>query len=242
MQNDGSKYDRWLKDKLIEENYIFFLNLRFKRAAFASDDFKITFISINEEIFNIAIFQSESYSFNKNLNDPLDLDDSRLIIISVEQILGYELIDNSTIIERKSSNFGKMIAGGLLFGGLGAIAGSISSNKNHYKTKSDFRVRLILDSLSNASVDLKCESSERAYQLLYTLSLLEERFYKKNEVDQQSLPDNDVKMITKTNSEKTIEETKKSYYDEIIKIKDLCDKGIITIDEFETLKKKIING
>jgi len=239
MNNDTTFGYTYYTNELRKNGFKLIVTLRLKKPLFWQTGYKITCVAINEEEFKIALLQSERIF----LENPIRVDDPRIITINVVQILGYELIDNSTVIERKSSNFGKMIAGGLLFGGLGAVAGSMnSSQKKEYKTKSDFRVRLILDRLSNASVDLKCESSEKAYQLLYTLALLEERFYKKNQVDRKYTPNNDVKIIKETNTEKNIEEDKKSYYDEIMKIKDLCDKGIISTDEFETLKKRIINN
>ncbi len=136
-----------------------------------------------------------------------------------------------------------MIAGGLLFGGLGALAGSIDRNgKKQLKTKSDFRVRLILDSLSQASIDLKCESSEKAYQILYTLSLLEEKYYKKiNDIPaiESNLYDSE---NAKSELILNIEKQTEMYYTEIMRIKELYDQNIITLEEFDTLKKKIINS
>jgi hypothetical protein len=155
-------------------------------------------------------------------------------IYDASVIKGYEIIVDDNVVERKSSNFGKIIAGGLLFGGLGAVAGAVDKGgKLKTSGKKSYSVRLILDDMEQASLDIKCDSSENAYRLLHTLALLEEKYSKQ---------------LNEQNNEQTTQEFKDtetstvSFAEEIIKLKKLKDDGIITEEEFKVFKSKLMDN
>lgn len=92
-------------------------------------------------------------------------------------LIGYELIIDNKVVLTNKSQFGKMVAGGLLFGGIGAVAGSLVSEKSiEVSNKSNLFVRLLLNDLEQASIDLMCRNKSLAYQLLNTLKLAEEKY------------------------------------------------------------------
>jgi hypothetical protein len=156
-------------------------------------------------------------------------------IFHASEIKGYEIIIDDSVVERKSSNFGKMVAGGLLFGALGAFAGAVDKGGTTKTTgKKSYSVRLILNDLRQASLDIKCDSNENAYRLLHTLALLEEKYYHLlNEKNEESI------VIPDSNN---TEKPSISYAEEIIKLKELKDDGVITEEEFKTFKSKLTSS
>jgi hypothetical protein len=100
---------------------------------------------------------------------------------SINNLLDVELLMDEGVIFKRSSNIGKAVVGGLLFGGVGVLAGALApSNKETSKNKANYAVRLFLNDISMASIELPCESREIAHRILSTFELLEKAYEKKN--------------------------------------------------------------
>ncbi len=102
MLNQSDKFNPYspnnYKLKLIKNGFHIIQILRLQKVIFSIEYFfKITFVAINETKFQIVFMQNEKFL----LSDILELNDSRLNIVNVNQIRGYELIDNSVIIEKE---------------------------------------------------------------------------------------------------------------------------------------------
>lgn len=215
--------------------------------------FKMNLLHTKAQL-TLFYYNSLSYDFYYVADDNYDLSNfpmySRVVskVYKINSIRGFELIDNSTLVTSKTSNFGKILGGALLFGGIGAIAGAIDKGGN-VKTRRDsnFIVRLIMDDVNNASVELKCENSEIAYNLLYTLSLLEEKYYKdENQKSKtQSVVESISDMLETKQHNKIIKnngENDQIKYKHLSIIKELFDNGIISEDEYLEMKKRVINN
>lgn len=204
-----------------------------------SQNAKITIFVLSEKNFVFRFYQNEKSKTYTSETDPRNCEYFQYPKWSkkykASDIRGYEVVNNNTIIERKSSNFGKMIAGGLLFGGAGVLAGALDSGgKIKSQSKDDFRLRLLLNDMANASVELRCEDQELTFKLLHTLSLFEDKYYKSLEND------NSIPVITKQpNPEKTITKAELCL-DQIDRLKKMLEEKIITDDEFQVLKRKLI--
>lgn len=142
--------------------------------------------------YDVCIYQSDN-EFERVL---LSIEDKRFQLVkkidkgrksflskaySIDDILGYDLSVDSVTIQSNGKNIGRMIVGGLLFGGAGAIAGALTGPKNtNSKAKDDYVVRLKLNDFELASVEIPCRDREMAYRLLATFELWESRI---NELD-----------------------------------------------------------
>jgi len=91
--------------------------------------------------------------------------------------------------------------------------------------------------LKNAAVELRCDSQEKAYNLLYTLKLLEEK-YSKTKVDSsvQTINNSNTSMNTSRN------EIGNDIINQLNQLKNLLNKGVITDEEFNDLKSRVIKA
>jgi hypothetical protein len=89
----------------------------------------------------------------------------------VSKIIELSLIE--TEVSKTKGNFGKILATGLLFGPVGAIAGSLGESQK--KTSSTvYSVRFTLNDIKLAVVDLQCMNLETALRVVNTIKLLKE--------------------------------------------------------------------
>lgn len=91
-------------------------------------------------------------------------------------IRSYELVVDDEIIITNKQGVGKALAGGLLFGGAGAIAGALSSNTSTKKTNNKkYTFKLYLEDFDLPYVELPCENREKAFLLIETFKMWEEK-------------------------------------------------------------------
>jgi hypothetical protein len=90
---------------------------------------------------------------------------------NVNKITDLALIE--TEISKTKGNLGKILATGLLFGPIGAIAGSIG-NSQRTTNKILYSVRFTLNDIKLAVVDLHCNNLETALRVINTIKLLKE--------------------------------------------------------------------
>lgn len=112
-----------------------------------------------------GIFQFVSNSFfnPKKFSKPYTLND----------IVSLELLNDKIILSSNNSTFAKTLIGGLLFGGLGAIAGSLSKDSSNSKTKDKYSLMLRLNDIQLAAFEIKCKDRETAIKLVSTFELWE---------------------------------------------------------------------
>lgn len=154
--------------------------------------------------------------------------------------------DNQTFeiqTQAASSGAGKAIVGGLLFGGLGAIAGGLMGRQDaHYSTKTTITKCGIVITYENGEMD---ELNVLLYAFMeFSVSPNSEKFrqaqsliaamcevllpYTKKWKEKQEAENNNVQSTT-TNS-----------VDALLKAAELLDKGLLSPEEFEALKKKTL--
>ena len=152
-------------------------------------------------------------------------------IYSGKDILSYEILrDNKVVISSHSyskKGVGKAVAGGLLFGGVGMVAGALAANTKTYTQSTQqeislYKLVLRINDITNPSFILKVDSLKIAEEIFATLSII-------------SNNNNELEKSVK------IEESKIEKFDEIKKYKELLDIGAITQEEFNEEKKKLLN-
>lgn len=153
-------------------------------------------------------------------------------IYDYSDILSYELIEDGNSISK--GGIGRALVGGALFGGVGAIVGGVTGHKTK-STCTRLQIKITLNSTINpieyiTLISTETKKSSFIYNSAYNVA-------------QQIL--SMLEIICNNNSEKTLttQDTVSKPIDdvdEILKYKNLLDKGIISKEEFEAKKKKIL--
>lgn len=152
-------------------------------------------------------------------------------IYSYTDIIDYELIENEETITK--GGLGRAAAGGILFGGVGAVVGGVTGGKKSKAICSSLRLRITVRDMNNPAVfvdfikvDTKKSSFvykemfNQAHQCVATLQLICDQLEAEQSV--AAAPSG------------------LSAAEEIKQFKDLLDQGIITQEEFEGKKKQLL--
>ena len=150
-------------------------------------------------------------------------------IYDYDDILEYELLEDGDTVTK--GGLGRAIVGGALIGGVGAIVGGVTGKRTSKKVVSILSIKITTKDMNKPVVyiDLiskRTKSNSLAYHNAYLnaqkiLSILA--------------------IITSEDSKVQQNTSNLSFTDEILKLKDLLDKNIITEEEFIKGKEKILN-
>lgn len=150
-------------------------------------------------------------------------------ILKFNDILDFELIENGNSISK--GGLGSAVAGGILFGGVGAVVGGIVGSKKIIQEITEFSIKIITkdvyfpDVYINFLVARKLKSNSIVFKSYSTSA--------------QSV----LSLLTiVSSSNNIIDNTQPSYSsaDEILKFKKLLDDGIITQEEFDRKKQQLL--
>lgn len=142
-------------------------------------------------------------------------------------------VNNDTVVSKKSASIGGALAGGLIAGGLGAVVGGTSMGKSVSATEvSAVNVHILLRNSTVDSFDVKCLPLP-----MKTSSNVYARFYN----HAQAIFD--ILRLAMDKVQKTEAQTQvpKSNIEELKELAELKKQGVITDEEFATMKAKIIN-
>ena len=90
------------------------------------------------------------------------------------------MTDNNIVYENKNGSI-PMLAGGILFGSVGAIAGSMITNqKQNIKNKISYHLILKIDDIRIPSFYIETEDSDLVYKFVNTIELLRPQNPNKN--------------------------------------------------------------
>ena len=149
-----------------------------------------------------------------------------------EDIINVEVVEDDVTISDKSVSLGGALAGGLLAGGIGAVVGGSSMGKTASTKKiAKLVVRIRLRNCSVNSFDVNCFHYYESYP--YAAS------YKNAQEVYDCLVVAMDKVRPKTEEPKV--SSSKSTIDELRELAELKQQGLITEEEFSTMKAKIIN-
>jgi len=190
------------------------------------------------ELINTRKKIVESFSTTKSVGTYIHVDETNKSfkigkdIFSYENLLSFELLEDGQSITK--GGLGRAVAGGLLFGGVGAIVGGVTGGK---KTKSICNSMKLRISLKNTHTDVVYinfiltetptngfmykaaqDSAQKCITVLETINDLNQSTFNQPVCTSQSV----------------------SCADEIVKFKNLLDQGIITQEEFDAKKKELL--
>lgn len=175
------------------------------------------------------------------------IEENQETFIPYDEIISVEVIEDNTVIASKSTmrTIGGAVVGGALAGGAGAVVGGLSGNTNMKKKVKMVQVKLRLRDISNPTLFINCfdymtmangqevkpdgmlgfiykQGLEHAQQIADLVSVIID------DVDRSQ------KQTTNNNSSSSVA-------DELSKLADLKAKGILTEDEFNSQKSKLLN-
>lgn len=153
-------------------------------------------------------------------------------VYSYDDILDFELLeDGGTIIK---GGLGSAVAGGLLFGGVGAIVGGVTGKKKGKSTCSSLKIKITLKDMTNPTEYIELIKSEtKKSGIVYKSEI-------KNAQEILSLLQIMCQSNTNTQSSNAEVVSQNSVADEILKFKNLLDNGIITEEEFNAKKQQLL--
>lgn len=178
-----------------------------------------------------------TFELSNTIENIIELDESRKLfrlcrsqycnpskIYKYSDILDFELLEDNNTIET-SAGIGNAIAGGLLFGGVGAIVGGSTAKRKSKKVINSIKIKITLNDIQNPVIYIEL--------LKYPLKTNAPEFENINQKTQKLLL---ILNIIKSHSQKNNDSL-----DEIVKYKELLDNGVITQEEFDMKKKELLS-
>jgi hypothetical protein len=157
------------------------------------------------------------------LNDVKQCLENASTKVNYESIISFNLADDKGVIKSSDdAQLKKVVTGALIFGSIGALTAVISNRRK----KVLYTIRLNLKSINQPYEEITCSDSKTILSILNALAI------KERELKENVVP------LSTINSKR--EDYVQNIYDKLIKANELLEKGIITEDEFQAIKDKVI--
>lgn len=172
--------------------------------------------------------------------------DKKTKIVKFKDIIAVEMIEDGTTTYSKSMSrtIGGALVGGALAGGAGSIVGGLSASSKQKKKISSLDLRILVRDINKPSIIVNCFDSHSMTGSTKTKSTSLAFIGAKviagqiKDIISVIIDQND----TKLKAEALKSAKRKSQADELIKLNELKEKGIITAGEFELMKKRLIES
>lgn len=193
-------------------------------------------IVLNKKSNKIALIKIRS---NGNFN---------LKEINYDDILRVEIVEDGVSVTQTSrrGQIGGALLGGVLAGGVGAIIGGLSSEKRNVDKVKNIQLQIIINNTNQPiqkinflDSDDYIPKSDDEYKRYYKKA---QHWYNSIEVlihkaDKES---NDVRSLSNNNID-NFNKTSISVADELKKLNELKKDGVLSVEEFESQKKKLLS-
>ena len=153
-------------------------------------------------------------------------------IYNFTDIIDFELLEDGSSITK--GGLGRALAGGFLFGGVGAVVGGVTGGKRSKAFCDSLKIKITLNSIATPTtyidfIKTSTKKSSFVYKTNFTLA-------------QECLSVLQLMCSGSSGQDHSLLDSKTgmSEADEILKFKQLLDNGAITQEEFETKKKQIL--
>lgn len=169
-------------------------------------------------------------------------------VYEYKELLEAEILEDGNSITKTSrtGQVGGALLGGILLGGVGAIIGGLSSQKNHIDKVSSLDLKLTVNNTNSPMFIVNFFKEDKGLDkndYLYKDYLEKARKWHslmRVIIEQADAHDNEENKVLEE-QEKT-NNSSMSIADEIKKLKTLLDEGILSDEEFYKLKSKILNN
>lgn len=207
------------------------------------NDFHPTVKIVNDQVrFTFSIDKDKKKILIIIADNPEEKANSFLLDYS--DIISVELLEDSNLIYSKSTvrTIGGGLFGGLVAGGAGAIIGGLSGSSKEKKKVSNIKIKLLVRNLDNPSIELVCYEGEG----IDVNGSLGNMTYKSIMSKAQEIIDHLNVIIDWVDKieEQTLKQSFEpclSVADEIEKLLKLKEKGIISAEEFQIQKKRLLD-
>ena len=254
--------DDFVKTDVVEtDTYLVAIDLENNKVLRARNDngsVLLTEYSINDQLKEQDITFKPSAITLKPFNDYAFITDDKnefVAIITPENIhvLRYSDIVSITYEENGSDIFNKSIgdavAGGLLFGGVGAIVGSNTAKTTQNKIIKKMSIKILLKSTSEPTIVLKIFEAGRDGAILSTEETEDKVHYEGLMKEVHGIQDIfsiiidivDRKIVQQSPSSMVSSQSAISVADELTKLAKLKAEGILSDEEFNAQKAKILS-
>ena len=195
----------------------------------------------------VGVYNLYTFAVDDKKREVAYIEENQETFIPYDEIISVEVIEDNTVIASKSTmrTIGGAVVGGALAGGAGAVVGGLSGNTNMKKKVKMVQVKLRLRDISNPTLFINCfdyitmacgeevkpdgmlgviyrQGLEHAQQIADLVSVIID------DVDRSQKQGNN------SNSSSSVA-------DELAKLADLKAKGILTEEECNSLKSKLLN-
>ena len=169
------------------------------------------------------------------------------VIIPFQNIISVQLIENNDIIEQKSlgSTIGRTVVGGFLAGGAGAIVGGLSATAKQKKAVSSVKVKILLRNSTEPSITIGCFNASTMTAEGKPISP-DDDLYGLGFQHANTITDCiSVIIDSEQHQADNLDQAHLQVYslaDELLKLADLKNNGLLTEQEFLDQKAKLLSS
>ncbi|MBE6255684.1 MAG: SHOCT domain-containing protein [Prevotella sp.] len=207
----------------------------------------------NQQSFKKIIGQKNRYIFVlDNIGRKIYyIDTTKTDEVFFEQIISVEILEDNTLLSSKSTTrtVGGALLGGALAGGAGLVVGGLSGDSKQKKKVSKITVKIKLRDYSNPSLLIPCFVAKELtpYDEIKTNDNLYGVFYKQELQNAQKIADYVSIIIDEVDRQEKQSQVGRptsaeglSVADELKKLASLKEQGILSEEEFQVQKEKLL--
>lgn len=158
-----------------------------------------------------------------------------------EELIEFELLEDD--IQVSSGGLGRALAGGIAFGGAGAVVGGVTGKKTTKKVIQSMVIRITLDDIDNPIIMLpiitsKAKTGSKDYMEAFNIS--QKIIATLNVIANSNESDSVQKVEVVGVTGAQIDNQGSSNLSQIKELKELLDMGIITQEDFDAKKKELL--
>ena len=212
-----------------------------------SSNFNFSKIEQFETSNYVCTGTSSFFAVDKNNEKILAVDDEmHNRVVSYEDIIKVELIENGTTLTSKSTmrTLGGAALGGFIAGGAGMVVGGLSGKTTTVQEVNEIKVKILLRDIDNPEVSIIINRVRLHVKK-------DKEIYNQRKAEAQKIVDMVsviIDQVDKKNKQSIAQDKNKevpdisNIADELQKIVNLKERGILSEEEFNTLKSKLLNS
>lgn len=238
----GNQKTKSIKDGYVCKNCLQEANIFLSKSGLSTKDLTVSqikeFIIKSKQYIELMKERNSVFNCDKKFGNVLFIDEKNNLfklnkksenVYSFDQVFDFELIEDGETLSK--GGVGRAIVGGALLGGVGAVVGGITGKKNK-KVCSKMYIRIginndVENNLNIYLINTNTKTNGIIYNSLKKLANDIITYLSQIESSNNDIELNDNERIDK--------------YEEIKKLKELLDMGIITTDEFDNKKRELLN-
>lgn len=205
---------------------------------------KESMIAIDEENKKICIINNQYNNLNIELSKSFSKFDYKAMVFNYNDILQSEIIEDNNIITKtsRSGQLGGAILGSILAGGVGAVIGSLGASKTSSTTTKKMQLQIVVNNSEKSFYRILFSSFPEALpKTNYQYKKVYDEILHWHNILSYLIKSVDENELNNIDSPKEIKKQNLSISNELLQLSELLKNELITKEEYEKLKMKIIN-